>query len=208
MAGAARQLILASSSPRRRELLQQAGYDFTVLPPDLKEPKDIANDTTPGSLAEALSFFKARAVARNVTHATVIGADTVVAAGDIVYGKPADEADARRILADLMTRPHEVITGITLLDADTDRRSISHDVTEVTMRPMPDDAFEEYLRSRLWIGKAGAYGIQDHDDAFIEGIQGSFTNVMGLPMELLTGLLTAWKHHPSRNSESGAAPIE
>ena len=196
MVQAEKQLVLASASPRREELLRQAGYAFMVVPPDFHEPSAAATRVDPVSTAEALSFFKARTVARRLSGATVIGADTVVSSGEMVYGKPADEAQARRILADLMHHSHQVITGVALVDADTGRREITCEVTRVTMRPMPDDVFDEYLRSRRWEGKAGAYGIQDHGDAFVERVEGSFSNVVGLPMELLTRLLTAWDHRP------------
>ena len=190
-------LILASASPRRRELLQAAGYEFAVIPPSLGEPAAQAGKSSPLKLAEAISYYKASSVAAGLTAGTVIGADTIVAFADQVFGKPADVDDARRILGTLLHNSHQVITGITLLDAATGRRIITHDITGVTMRPMTDKQFDEYLRGGLWEGKAGAYGIQDHDDQFVQRLDGSFTNVVGLPMELLGRLLAAWGHYPS-----------
>jgi septum formation protein len=198
----AKPLILASASPRRRELLRAAGYEFTIIPPTIDEPAALASETSPLGLAEALSYYKACSVATGLACGTVIGADTIVAFADQVFGKPADANDARRILGTLMHNSHQVITGVTLLDASTGRRTITHEVTSVTMRPMTDEQFEDYLRSGLWQGKAGAYGVQDHDDRFVQRLDGSFTNVVGLPMELLGRLLAARGHHPRTEGES------
>ncbi len=195
-------LILASGSPRRRELLTQAGYRFdVVLPPD-GEPEELASDTSPESRAEALSYFKARSVANVVGTGVVLAADTVVALGDEVFGKPADIDDARRILGTLAGTTHRVITGFTLLEADGRRRVIGHDVTTVRMRPMPDVLMERYLASDAWRGKAGAYGIQDHSDPFVERVEGSYTNVVGMPMERISELLEKWSVRPGCSSSS------
>ena len=191
-------LILASGSPRRRELLTQAGYRFEVIVPPSGEPDNLSCDTSPEARAEALSYFKARSVANLLDDGLIVAADTVVALGDEVYGKPVDIEDARRILGCLAGTTHRVITGLTLLDARSQRRMIKHDVTTVHMRPMPDDVVERYLGSHEWRGKAGAYGIQDGGDAFVERLEGSFANVVGLPMELLGDALTAWGVTPSR----------
>jgi septum formation protein len=185
-------LILASGSPRRCELLVQAGYRFdVVLPPD-GEPEELAPDTSPESRAEALSYFKARSVANFVGEGVVLAADTVVALDREVFGKPADVDDARRILASLAGTTHRVITGFTILAADGRRRNIGHDVTTVRMRPMPDELMARYLASDAWRGKAGAYGIQDRGDPFVERLEGSYTNVVGMPMERITELLGQW----------------
>ncbi len=191
-----KRLILASASPRRRQLLAEAGYRFDVIASDVHEPSEAKEHLGPVGLAEALSFLKARCVAERFTRATVIGADTVVALGDCLYGKPVDAADARHILGALMHHPHQVITGVTLLDAPDGHREIAHAVTRVVMNPMPPAAFEAYLRSGLWAGKAGAYGVQDHGDEFVRSLDGSFSNVVGLPMELLEGMLRRWGYEP------------
>jgi septum formation protein len=183
------ELILASSSPRRAELLRAAGYVFHVVPPTLDEPMHRVGYDEPRQQAEALSFYKAREVAGRTQDALVIGADTIVAVGDRVFGKPVDREDARRILETLTRTPHEVITGVTLIDAATGRRLISHDRTTVFMRTMSDAEMQAYLDTGEWRGKAGAYGVQDAADAFVERLDGSFTNVVGLPMELLARML-------------------
>ena len=185
-------LTLASASPRRAELMRQAGYTFEIVTPPLTEPDEMGHDVPPESQAEAWSYFKARSVAKAMETGWIIGADTIVALDGAVFGKPADVDDARRILGTLAGTRHRVITGVTLLDAGTGERLISHDVTTVTMRPLSGEALDQYLASEAWTGKAGAYGIQDKGDAFIERIDGSFTNVVGLPMDLLSTLLQKW----------------
>ncbi|MEK7732222.1 MAG: Maf family protein, partial [Planctomycetota bacterium] len=119
----------------------------------------------------------------------VLAADTIAALGGRVFGKPADRDDARRILKSLSGTTHQVITGVTLLDASSGVRLIRHDSTNVIMRRLTDSEIEDYLDSGAWEGKAGAYGIQDKGDAFVERIEGSFTNVVGLPMELVARML-------------------
>ncbi len=187
-----RPLILASSSPRRRTLLTEAGYEFSVIDPPIGEPERLSPDVPPTHQAEAISYFKARAVAAQLESGVVLAADTIVACRDTVFGKPIDIDDARRILSALVGEAQNVVTGVTLLDAATQKRSISHDVTTVWMRSLPDEAVERYLASRAWVGKAGAYGIQDQADPFVERIAGSFTNVVGLPMELVAPMLGEW----------------
>ena len=187
-----RALILASASPRRAQLLRDAGYSFKIVKPPIPEPHTPRPGITPTEEAEALSYFKARAAAGVVGGGLIVAADTVVACGVEVFGKPVDEGDARRVLTGLMETTHQVITGVTLLDAADERRVIAHEVTRVTMRRLSDDELNDYLASGAWRGKAGAYGIQDRDDPFVESTEGSFTNVVGLPMERLGRMLADW----------------
>lgn len=197
-------LILASASPRRRDLLRQSGYHFDVRPSKLNEPDANVTSVSTTQYAEAMSYFKARAVAEGFHRGIVLAADTIVAYGDELFGKPVDAADAQRILSTLCGTTHSVITGVTVLDVATGRREIRHDTTNVTMRPMPDDVLRTYIESEAWEGKAGAYGIQDHGDAFIERIDGSFTNVVGLPMEMVTTMLADFGIVPGQqNVERG-----
>jgi len=200
-------LILASASPRRAELMRQAGYTFEVVTPPLSEPDEMGRSVPPAAQAEAMSYFKARSVAKSIDGGWIIGADTIVAMNGNVYGKPDDVDDARRILGALAGTRHRVITGLTLLNAGTGERLISHDITTVTMRPLSAETLDKYLGGKAWIGKAGAYGIQDKGDAFIERIDGSFTNVVGLPMELLAALLHRWGYPqtPDRATASESA---
>lgn len=190
--GTMHELVLASASPRRAQLLREAGYTFKAVQPPIPEPYTPRASLVPAEEAEALSYFKARAAAGIVRQGLIVAADTVVACGGEVFGKPVDQADARRILSRLMSTTHRVITGVTLLAAADERRVISHDVTHVTMRQLSTEELEAYLATGAWRGKAGAYGIQDRDDPFVEAIHGSFTNVVGLPIELLARMLTDW----------------
>ena len=190
-------LILASASPRRAELLREHGYEFEIIRSPLPEPVQFLPGLSPLERAEASSEFKARSVAKLVAVGWVLAADTIASLGGRIFGKPADRDDARRILQALWGTTHQVITGVTLLDASNGATLIRHDSTDVTMRRLSEREIEDYLDSGAWEGKAGAYGIQDQGDAFVERIDGSFTNVVGLPMELLAKMLHAF---PRRSS--------
>ena len=195
-------LTLASASPRRADLLRAAGYDFDVIVPPIDEPERLSPSVPPIQQAEALSYFKARSAIGLVETGVILAADTIVALDDAVFGKAADEHDARRILTTLSGTRHQVITGVSLLSADGTRRLIAHDCTWVTMRPMVGDVLDSYLACGAWAGKAGAYGIQDQGDVFIERIEGSFSNVVGLPMETVAVMLQQW------SADSTAPPTE
>ncbi len=188
-------LILASSSPRRAELLTEAGIEFEVIPPPLPEPNDGDATTTPTGEAEALAYFKARAVADVHPNAVVMGADTIVACDAGIMGKPLDADDARRMLRKLSSAPHDVITGVALL-GPSGERIIASDVTRVFMTPMSDSDIEDYIATGEWQGKAGAYAIQGDADKYVQRIEGSFTNVVGLPMELVPRMLSELHAHP------------
>lgn len=180
-------LILASSSPRRRQLLAEAGYQFQVVPPAIPEPAEGFEDLSPCQQAEALAYFKAREVGP-MPDALVLGADTIVAAGNRVLGKPADAADARAMLTSLSGTRHAVITGLALLTPDA-HRLIASDTTWIVMRTITAAEIDAYLASGEWEGKAGAYAIQETADRFVQAVEGSFSNVVGLPLELLARML-------------------
>lgn len=187
-------LILASASPRRRQLLREAGYEFSVVPPPLHEP---APTQTPAvnaaSWAEALAYFKAAAVAASCRDAIVIGADTVVTHSGNIIGKPKDLADARRILSTMFGGHNNVITGLAVLCLTHSRRIITHEATAIIMRPMDPDEVDQYLATGAWRDKAGAYAIQEGGDKFVQSIHGSFSNIVGLPMEKLKDVLTQFE---------------
>ncbi len=185
-------LILASVSPRRRALLREYGYDVRVIAPPLEEPDHLGGGLSPEQLAEALSYYKAASAAPLVDRGVILAGDTVVALEDRIFGKPVDRDDARAILGSLGGTTHRVITGVTLLDARTRERLIEHDSTAVTMKRLTEGELEGYLDTGAWRDKAGAYGIQDRGDAFVERIEGSFTNVVGLPMDLVRKMLAQW----------------
>ncbi len=184
-------LVLASASPRRAKLLRDAGYRFQIVRPPLTEPPGNRRAAAPAALAEGLAYFKAMSVAVHSVKTIVLAADTLCAVGGQVVGKAADREDARRILRLLSGTRHEVITGVALLSAGGARRRLASAVTHVVFRPLAEEQVEQYLDSGEWQGKAGAYGIQDHGDTFVERIDGSFSNVVGLPLELVGELLAA-----------------
>jgi septum formation protein len=189
------EFILASQSPRRRELLQRAGYRFGVIPPGVDEHV-VAFLSRPAAYAEAVAHFKAAAVFRCHRDRVVLGADTVVAQGNRLFGKAGTPDEARAMLAALAGTRQEVITGVAVLLPDLaggdaspgPRRLLASDTTIVTMRPMTPAEIDAYVASGEWQDKAGAYAIQETADRFIERVEGSFTNVVGLPMELLERL--------------------
>ena len=184
-------VILASSSERRRRLLEEAGYDFRVVPPTLGE--DRLHPQDPRLLAESLAYAKARRVADKVERYLVIGADTVVSLSGQVIGKADSPTEARTILKRLTGTTHEVITGLCVVNPRRGERLIAAETTRVTMKNATDDEIEAYVTSGEGIGKAGAYAIQENGDRFIEKIDGSFSNVVGLPMKMLADMLEAMR---------------
>jgi septum formation protein len=195
MIGPPFKLILASSSPRRQRLLKEAGYAFSVVVPPINEPDEIISMLPPAQQAESLSYFKARSVADAHGEAWVLAADTIVAVAGSVLGKPADAADARRMLQMLSDTRQAVITGVTLLGPGGERL-IASDTTYVTMRRMSTQEIDDYVASGEWIGKAGAYAIQETADRFVVKIEGSLSNVVGLPVELVRRMLDELTAHP------------
>ncbi|MCG8404891.1 MAG: Maf family protein [Phycisphaerales bacterium] len=188
-------LLLASSSPRRQELLSEAGYRFDIATPPFDEPDAEQICAQPALHTESLAYFKACSVAGNHPKKTILAADTIAFVDHEIIGKPKDRDDARHILKKLSGTEHEVITGVALLQPITSQRLLHHDISVIQVRPLADSAIENYLDTGEWRGKAGAYGIQDHGDAFVERVQGSFTNVVGLPMELLAQMFQQWKQN-------------
>ncbi|TWT43909.1 Maf-like protein YhdE [Phycisphaerae bacterium RAS1] len=183
-------LILASASPRRRELLSAAGIVFEVIVCELREPSARPAHVSARAWALALAYFKARAVAERRPGRWVLAADTVVDCDGELMGKAADARDARRMLLKQAGRRSEVITGVCLVreEGAAPRRSFTLASTGVWMRRDPA-RIDAYVASEQWRGKAGAYGIQDVGDHLVERIDGSFSNVVGLPVERVLALL-------------------
>ena len=182
-------LILASRSPRRRQLLAHLGLPFRVVIPQLEE--DIAPVATgrPEELAEALALAKAKAVAGAQTEGIVIAADTIVVDGDTILGKPKDASQAAVTLRRLRGKTHRVITGLAVVDAATDQRAASHVVTTVHMRPYTDGDIAAYVARGEPLDKAGAYAIQDQQFHPVASCDGCHCNVVGLPLKALVILL-------------------
>jgi septum formation protein len=182
-------IILASASPRRRELLAQAGYQFEVAPPDVDESRFAAAGVRADEYAERLALAKARSVAERFADRVVIGADTVVDFAGEIIGKPADSRQAEQITGKLFSAPHKVITGLAILRLSDATELVASDTTIVYPKRMTAKQIAEHIGSGTWRDKAGAYAIQETGDQFVERIEGSLTNVMGLPMELLERML-------------------
>jgi septum formation protein len=184
-------LLLASGSPRRRELLKQLLSNFMVAACDVDET--VGPGETPLSYVLRMATLKARAallgsgLSQEVEW--ILGADTVVAVGEVILGKPRDAEDARRMLRRLQGRRHEVLTGLCLLHRKSGRTCSETVRTTVWMRAFGDDEIEQYLLSGESHDKAGGYAIQGIAGRFIEKIEGSYSNVVGLPLERLQELL-------------------
>ena len=183
------QLILASRSPRRRELLAHLGVPFRVVVPEVEEDAEPASSGQPEGLAEALALAKAEAVARDEGEAVVIAADTIVVDGDTILGKPADGAAAAETLRRLRGKTHRVITGLAVVDAVSGRRAASQVVTAVQMRDYSDAEVAAYVARGEPLDKAGAYAIQDEQFHPVASYDGCYCNVVGLPLKALVILL-------------------
>ena len=172
-------IVLASQSPRRRQLLGQMGREFTTQSPEIDESAFHGRDAR--DLVETLSREKARWVARQQTPDTlVIGADTVVVLDGAILGKPRDGAEAQAMLAALSGRDHQVFTGVTLCQGD--RILTQAEETQGTFRPLTGQEIRQYVSTGEPMDKAGAYGIQGLGGLLVEGIRGDYHNVMGLPI--------------------------
>lgn len=178
-------LILASRSPRRSELLVAAGISFEVLAADIDETPH--GNESPAAYVERLAIEKARAVYAWRPAARVLGADTTVTIDGEILGKPVDEADARRMLRLLSGRVHDVHTGVALVSAAGVRSAV--DTTRVWFRSMTDDDISWYVTTGEPVDRAGAYAIQGFASRFIPRIEGSYSNVVGLPVALVSSIL-------------------
>lgn len=179
-------LILASSSPRRRELLTEAGIVFTVQPADIDETHRPGE--SPIAFTQRLAREKAEAIFAKNSSATVLGADTIVVCDQEILGKPADEKDAARMLSLLSGRDHQVITGVALVSLSGTQTQA--ETTIVTMRNISQEEIEKYIATGEPMDKAGAYAIQGAAAAFIPSIQGDYSNVVGLPIKLVQQMLS------------------
>jgi len=181
--------ILASASPRRKKLLAEAGYQFTVVRPDIDESAFPAKDIGACEYAELLALAKAKYVAEKHPDFLVIGADTVVDFQGQIIGKPVDDKEAEQITKKLFSRPHKVITGIAIVRLSDGIELSESDTTTIYPKRLTSEQIVEHIKSESWRDKAGAYAIKENGDEFVERIEGSLTNVIGLPMELLGRLL-------------------
>ena len=183
-------LILASASPRRSELLRQLRPRFQIVPS--QAPETHGEHWSAGELAQVNACRKARAVSKQFPDALVLGVDTLVSAGDAIFGKPRTLAEARGMLASLQGRTHQVTTGVCLICLRAHRQKVFSEQTDVTFRPLTPAQIRRYLQKVNPLDKAGAYGIQERGEELVESISGSFTNVVGLPLEKLRAELDAF----------------
>lgn len=208
-------LILASSSPRRRELLQEAGFSFEKITPASTAECGVCSHETPPELVARLALQKASDVVHRLRHARagtpnsstfdtiIIGCDTVAECAGRILGKPADASHARSMLTLLRGREHRVYSGLCLRALCSDETHVQVDRTTLRMDLFSESQLEEYLASGLWEGKAGAFGYQDRP-GWLHIVEGSESNVVGLPIELLRTMLAnlgvATPHRPNSSS--------
>lgn len=186
-----RRLILASGSPRRRELLRAAGYEFEVIvPDDSAEQCGVCSGTGPAALVAELAARKAADVAPRAGAGILIAADTVAECQGWILGKPSDREHAAQMLRALSGREHRVYSGLCVWPVPHGEPIVRVVVTRLRMDRLGDEQIDAYLATRQWEGKAGAFGFQDGLD-WVHIVEGSESNVVGLPMEELTALLAA-----------------
>ena len=193
--------ILASASPRRKQLLVEAGYKFTVVRPDIDESSFPTKGIEACEYAEQLALAKAKNVAEKYPDSLVIGADTIVDFEGEIIGKPANAKEAEQITKKLFSGPHKVITGIAIVRLRDGIELSESDTTTIYPKRLTSEQIAEHIKSETWRDKAGAYAIKENGDEFIERIEGGLTNVMGLPMELLESLLTVFNISVERRIE-------
>ena len=195
-------LILASASPRRRDLLTEAGYDFEIMAANVDEVHE--ERATLHALTMANAVAKARHIAHQQPDRLIIGADTLVAIDGCALTKPANIAEARGMIARLAGRTHEVCTSVALICQSESIEHCFETVTRVTFLPLTETQRDEYLTLINPLDKAGGYAAQEHGDRIISRVEGSWTNVVGLPMEALAAALTALGVSPAQK-EAGAS---
>ena len=175
-------LVLASSSPRRTEILERAGWPHEIMIAGIDET--VLPNENPAAYVQRLARSKAEAVARRLDHGWVLGADTTVVVDDEILGQPRDEADARRMLDLLNAKWHEVLTGVAIVCVGGEAR-VAYETTRVRFAEMSGEEIDWYISTGEPFGKAGAYGIQGKAALFIQEIEGDYFNIMGLPIRLV-----------------------
>lgn len=181
-------IILASASPRRKELLEQIGITFEVIISNVKE--NIQYLDNPGKYVEQLALMKAQEIARRVNSGhLIIGADTIVLIDNEILGKPENEEEAFNTIKRLSGKSHFVFTGIAVVESKSGRILVSHERTKVKFREIEDDDIRAYVKTGEPMDKAGSYGIQKKGAVFVESIEGCYFNVVGLPVSRLYSML-------------------
>lgn len=176
-------IILASQSPRRKELLARLGLVFTAIPANIEE--NITSFQCPHTAVQEIAFQKAQYVSDLLNDGLIIAADTVVVLKDAILGKPADEKSAFEMLTSLSGQEHTVITGICLMDAATGAYQVESEITKVRFRTLSETEVRNYIATGEPMDKAGAYGIQGRGAVLVDRIEGCYYNVVGLPLTRL-----------------------
>lgn len=178
-----RKIVLASASPRRKELLEQCGIRPEILASDIEER--FSDNHTPEEISMSLAFQKAMDVSQRIEEGLVIGADTVVILDDEILGKPLDEEEAFSMLLRLSGKCHRVVTGYSIIDAQGHAKVVDYETTDVYFRTLSNQEISDYVLTGECNDKAGAYGIQGKGALLVEKIEGCYFNVMGLPISKL-----------------------
>ncbi len=183
-----KRFILASNSPRRITLLGSLGYHFDIIPHNIQE-SCVQNDALPIELVQYLAYQKANDVARRVNDAIIISADTVVFYEKSILGKPKNASDAKRMLLMLSNSEHDIVSGVCIMDMPSKKKILRTDRTYIKMRYIAEEEIEMYIKSGEPMDKAGAYAVQGEGRKFIEKMEGSYTNAIGLPLELIKEMI-------------------
>ena len=184
-------LILASASPRRRELLTQIGVKFEIKISDVEEVMDASLSAE--AQVQSLALQKAQAVATSLNEGWVLGADTVVVNNGVLLGKPRNETEAKEMLDSLSGKWHQVMTAVALVDASGEQQTwTSVEITNVKFRDLTEEDIAAYVATGESMDKAGAYGIQGYGALLVERIEGCYNNVVGLPLQLVAAGLRTW----------------
>jgi septum formation protein len=197
-------LILASSSPRRAQLLRQSKIHFKIVPSNA--PEIHPDQLTALEICQVNAYRKARAVAKKFPDTLVLGADTLVSLDEQIFGKPGTLEEAYGMLEQLQGRTHHVVTGLCLLHLRSHHQRVFTDTTAVTFKSLDAVKIRRYLTQVNPLDKAGAYAIQEQGDMIIKEISGSYTNVVGLPLEKLKAELPAWEHVLNPDQTVAAPP--
>lgn len=185
-------LVLASASPRREELLTQLNLKFTIVPSKIDE--DNITNSDPVELVKILAEEKAKSVSKLVENAIIIAADTVVVKNEQILGKPKSKIEAKKMLKKLSADQHQVITGVAVLNSQTEEIHIDYNITEVKMTALTEEEINSYVETGEPLDKAGSYAIQGFGGLFVEEIKGSYYSVMGLPIHQLAKLLDKFNY--------------
>lgn len=180
-------IILASASPRRKEILENTNIKFDIISSSIEEL--VLDGESPCQMVMRLAFEKGIDIASKYKSNLVISADTIVVLDDNVLGKPKDEEEARQMISNLSGRTHQVITGISLINLENNKKIIDYVVSNVKFKKLSKDDINDYIKTKESLDKAGAYGIQGYGAILVEEIQGDYFNIVGLPISKLSDLL-------------------